>query len=199
MWATRTDRTRPTEARGRSSGPSPAVTTTPSRTVCKQGVANILGLYPSCTHEVGPGRLASDRSGRSTWANDSGGLGRTARPRLRIRRLGVRVPPSAPAADDESEQVKGPAPNTGGAFVVGSYGPFGDVDSNIYSNAAARCASRGWWAVSRGEIRKWRQLTPEASTVDLRRTYDRLFNLCHVRKRSLSSEVTPSRRSGTVE
>ena len=68
----------------------------------------------------------------------------------------------------------------------------GDVDSNIYLNAAARCASR--WAVSRGEIRKWRQLTPEASTVDLRRTYDRLFNLCHVRKRSLSPDVTPSRR-----
>jgi hypothetical protein len=33
--------------------------------------------------------------------------------------LGVRVPPSAPAIDSEFDQVKGPAPPTVGAFVVG--------------------------------------------------------------------------------
>jgi hypothetical protein len=31
---------------------------------------------------------------------------------LRIRRLGVRVPPSAQASDIESDQARGPAPNT---------------------------------------------------------------------------------------
>jgi len=54
-----------------------------------------VALYPLCTHEIERGRIAADQPGRAPWANASAGPGWTGRTSLRIRRLGVRVPPSA--------------------------------------------------------------------------------------------------------
>src|SRR5918997_4628162 len=53
-------------------------------------------------------RLGADGCGWLICGNTSAGPDRTARRSLRIRRLGVRVPPSAHRSDDESEQVKAP-------------------------------------------------------------------------------------------
>jgi hypothetical protein len=99
-------------------------TTSASRKPVSMLAIGATAVCPSCIHMVRPGPADTNCSGGPTWAGASIGPRLTARTSLRIRRLGVRVPPSAHLPNGESEQVKGPAPIRSGAFIVPGRGRY---------------------------------------------------------------------------
>jgi hypothetical protein len=63
-------------------------------------------VHPSCTYDDGRHQLAADRSGQSTWANNSTGPGRMGRTSLRIQKVRPLV---CVAAGDNPQRVRSEA------------------------------------------------------------------------------------------